>query len=402
MVLDTTLPCVGQECLVETVRTVQVGGVWYEYLRVPCVALAFFENPTRAAIGTWRQSCLNPQAEAAGAACCDSLEKTSQVSWHECQYLTERVTLATANARCAAKGKVVCHKMKNTGAGGCGYSEFPTWLSRPCTVQVQVYADGLVQLAHRPTAIRAAEQNSKNHFGVRWAGGVFPRPSDSCYAGNLSSSCYVDDTYSFAPSCVCDFTLNTAAVFTGAVPSAAQVRDQLLIANAPPSSFDEGTYVRCITSACNASAPHVRVFVNGSSTGGDFNEATVFEVQVNGSAAFFRNVQSTVHVGNLFSFRNPPHFIAFDHPEYRDGYYETEALLSHLVMHANTAPFIAYRLIQRLVASNPSPRYVGVVATAFRDGSYGGHTYSGKYGDLASTVAASAAHPAETSPSQSP
>ena len=38
--------------------------------------------------------------------------------------------------------------------------------------------------------------------------------------------------------------------------------------------------------------------------------------------------------------------------------------------------FQAYRIIQRMVTSNPSPRYVEVVATAFATGSYGGRKYS--------------------------
>ena len=47
-----------------------------------------------------------------------------------------------------------------------------------------------------------------------------------------------------------------------------------------------------------------------------------------------------------------------------------EAALDHYFYHDNTAPFIAYRLIQRFTTSNPSPRYVKAVATAFRAGSY--------------------------------
>jgi len=50
--------------------------------------------------------------------------------------------------------------------------------------------------------------------------------------------------------------------------------------------------------------------------------------------------------------------------------HETEAVLSHLMHHPNTAPFVAQRTIQRLVTSNPSPRYVKAVADAFRTGSY--------------------------------
>ena len=70
----------------------------------------------------------------------------------------------------------------------------------------------------------------------------------------------------------------------------------------------------------------------------------------------------------------------------RDAQHETDALLDHLVYHRNTAPFIAHRLIQRLVTSNPSPRYVAAVADAFRTGTSGGRTHSGGYADLGATV----------------
>ena len=65
--------------------------------------------------------------------------------------------------------------------------------------------------------------------------------------------------------------------------------------------------------------------------------------------------------------------------------------MDHYFYHDNIAPFLASRLIQRLVTSNPSPRYVKTVATAFKTGSYtsGGVLFgSGSYGDLASTFAA--------------
>jgi uncharacterized protein (DUF1800 family) len=42
-----------------------------------------------------------------------------------------------------------------------------------------------------------------------------------------------------------------------------------------------------------------------------------------------------------------------------------------LMAHGNTAPFVATRLIQHLVKSNPSPAYVGRVAAKFRDNGQG-------------------------------
>ena len=109
-----------------------------------------------------------------------------------------------------------------------------------------------------------------------------------------------------------------------------------------------------------------------------------------------------------FKFRNPPGFIpntgnpeivpgedqATNNPYSDDDHlrsfaeYETEALIDNLLHHDNTPPFISYRIIQRMVTSNPSPRYVHSVATAFATGSYGGIRYSGEYGDMAATIAA--------------
>lgn len=65
-----------------------------------------------------------------------------------------------------------------------------------------------------------------------------------------------------------------------------------------------------------------------------------------------------------------------------------QALLDHMFYHDNTAPFISHRLIQRFTTSNPSPRYVRTVAKAFKTGTHGGKIFSGRYGDLAATLAA--------------
>ncbi len=56
--------------------------------------------------------------------------------------------------------------------------------------------------------------------------------------------------------------------------------------------------------------------------------------------------------------------------------------LDVLFNHSNTAPFIAYRLIQRLTCSNPSPEYVERVANAFIDNG------DGERGDLAAVCKA--------------
>jgi cullin-associated NEDD8-dissociated protein 1 len=78
-----------------------------------------------------------------------------------------------------------------------------------------------------------------------------------------------------------------------------------------------------------------------------------------------------------------------------DAQYETEAVLDQVMYHNNTAPFLSIRLIQRLGISNPSPRYVQSVSSAFISGSYTTVGFNdsvsfgtGQYGDLSATIAA--------------
>jgi len=106
-----------------------------------------------------------------------------------------------------------------------------------------------------------------------------------------------------------------------------------------------------------------------------------------------KNVESMVslaHNGNdaYYAFRNPPQMMTLIDPSQRDAIYESEALLDHIFYHKNVGPFVGYRLIQHLVTSNPSPRYMRAVTEAFDSGSYGGRMYSGHYGDMGAMVAA--------------
>jgi len=55
-------------------------------------------------------------------------------------------------------------------------------------------------------------------------------------------------------------------------------------------------------------------------------------------------------------------------PAGRDGETELRQIVDILAAHANTGPFIAYRLIQRLTTSNPSPAYIYRVTQAYDNG----------------------------------
>ena len=70
------------------------------------------------------------------------------------------------------------------------------------------------------------------------------------------------------------------------------------------------------TAVCSAAWPAVRVHIHTDASGG-FDERTIFEIAVNGSAAFFANKAATVHMAG-FALRNPPHFMSFRTPLERD------------------------------------------------------------------------------------
>jgi uncharacterized protein (DUF1800 family) len=60
-------------------------------------------------------------------------------------------------------------------------------------------------------------------------------------------------------------------------------------------------------------------------------------------------------------------FLGTTIPAGTDGVQSLQLALDAIFAHANVAPFVSRQLIQRLVASNPSPAYVGRVAAVFND-----------------------------------
>ena len=69
-------------------------------------------------------------------------------------------------------------------------------------------------------------------------------------------------------------------------------------------------------------------------------------------------------------------------PEGQSGLQDLEDALDNVFAHPNVGPFIATRLIERLVTSNPTPGYVARVASTFNDNG------SGVRGDLEAVVRA--------------
>jgi hypothetical protein len=242
---------------------------------------------------------------------------------------------------------------------------------------------GKVGIVHAPPGIDLNETASivnadtKTYFRVDWEGDIQGILS-SC--GTIGSCVETEDE-----ACICEVSVVEEQVFVGSLlPSPNDVFLDLRI-----GAFEQHG------SSIAASADGIDAY--NLADNGQLQGESVFEVvDSHGRRHLRKNLKSNVVIaGTEVSFRNPVHFISLSDPEPRDAFYESDATLDHYIYHPNTAPFLALRFAQRFGNSNPSPRYVEAIATAFITGSYTfkdetGESLnfgSGKYGDLASTFA---------------
>jgi uncharacterized protein (DUF1501 family)/uncharacterized protein (DUF1800 family) len=233
--------------------------------------------------------------------------------------------------------------------------------------------------------------DSKNFFRARWADGAFPQVDSPDGGPSCGGVCHVH-----GDTCMCPTTLVNEAHFVEShnLPARDMIVADLFVRHADPALFD-GRYIKCTASVCN-SRPGVVVWqLGGDGTGLALDDRTVFQVSdgsESGTKIFYRNMRSTIRLQASatdikYSFRNPPSFHTRGEFTVRDAEHETDALLEYYGSHPNNAPFMASTMIQRFVTSNPSPRYVKAVATAFKEGAYRGFG-TGKRGDMAATIAA--------------
>jgi uncharacterized protein (DUF1501 family)/uncharacterized protein (DUF1800 family) len=317
--------------------------------------------------------------------------------------VTPTVPLANysqASPTLCSRKRAVCESRPSAGRGcrRAGYTSSNNafaldywWTEERCRLQVQVNSNGRVAVRHPGGKSTRFADTQQNWFRVRWAGG-FPTPASGC-----ADTCTVTPGAS-GDTCVCNVVVGTQAVFTNpqALPSKAAVEESLRIGSPEPSHFDAGTYQQCTSPACAAAG--FQLYTRGTATQPQLDQTAIFVIVVNATTGsprtlYLANKASSVSIAHngsasQFSFRNPPTHMSLNDPTQRDALYETEALLDHLFFHQSVAPFVGYRLIQRLVSSNPSPRFVAAASAAFRTGSYGNMTFSGEYGDLGAMVAA--------------
>ena len=257
-----------------------------------------------------------------------------------------------------------------------------------CTVQAQVHSDGKISIVHDTAMGFCADRgylfdnshlcpNVVHQFQVKWQNDAHPTVASGCPA-NCTVRAHTN-------SCLCTPTLAMTPVYIANtyMPSRNELQTSLHIGSVAPGS----NHTQCTTSVCTSRSDVWAFLKNGLNPTFDADTIFMIHTDITGESQYYRNIEARVLIEN-YSFRNPPHFVSFVTPTVEAAAAETETVIDQMFYHDNMAPFIAHSLIQRLVTSNPSPRYVQAVATAFRSGKYNGHEYSKHYGDLTATVTA--------------
>jgi len=390
--LDSTLSCTDNECDADALRVVQVSvGIHYEYVRPPCVEQAFYANAKKV-IFKDRQldsSCANPLLPYASEACCEGQQDTVAERYPGYLYDQERVLYSTAGSRCDAIGMGSCdfNSIEGIDKHKKGYH----WTTDGCAIQVKINAIGQIALVYEPDSYaelhRHVRNDNRNFFKVYWDGD-YPKNNNDVLVGNTCGNGMCQSLVT--GGCLCDTTITESRVFKKMPISVTDVLSKLTVGAYTTDAYDAGTYFKPIVGDNG-----VTVYLAASTGVYDIN--TVIEVTDDyGRLHRFKNTKEHVRVKGAkeYAFRNAPSFMSVLNTEAdaRDAYYETEAALDHYFYHDNVAPFIAFRIIQRFTTSNPKPRYVKAVATAFRTGIYEG-IGSNEYGDLAATIAAVLLHP---------
>jgi hypothetical protein len=386
--------CQGIECLIEDPRVLEVAdGVFYEYIRPACVQRAFYPNPKKVRALNSNIMCADPTLESASTTCCGENDRNGEASREGVElFFGEKVTYDVASARCGAPNQLcrnpgTSNGCDNSTIGGCDERYISYWTREDCTLAVKINVDGTIALVHDVVGLqgvsdtnqrRMVRNNTIMFFRADWE----TESELDTFLSDYEAQCDILGCNTTADGlCLCkDVVVEETPAFSSLNGVAiAQILSQATFGAFEPA----GVFVSV------AGNDGVKIYPDGSLT-----TDTLFEVtDANGVRHIRKNVKSKVSFGdNTLSVRNPVHFIALDGYNERDAQYETDAALEHYFYHNNTAPFLAVRFAQRFGISNPSPRYVDVIATAFRTGIYTADTGesfgSDKYGCMEALVAA--------------
>jgi len=429
VVLEQALECEGAECEEKELQAIVVGGAYYTFMRPICVHLSIRDSLPQVIGGS------DHLAEPQSGFCVDddgadikknvykldSLDGNDQERHEECLAKC-RSAGGTGCELVWGRWNKGCYVHTRTVAAGSGRSNYMCW---GFNATVDALLGHSYELSTRSTAacplgavIQTVSEcrQAVHSMGLAPAEDVRIGSSDG-----LPTGCSWQGTYAqwnvkgegrqndrFFPLCRAHVTVDgegnidlpdggskLAVPWLNGVP----VTGAHLVSTSLQPVFDRLPTQREVqaelflgahrpSDACFVCSGEVKAYEKG----GNFGIETIFELD----GKFFKNAESIVRLADDgHTFRNPPVFLrsTFDDDAERFALAEVEALLDHLFRHSNTPVFIGMRLIQRFTTSNPPAQYISDVSEAFRQGSYGGHVYSGMYGDLAATAAAILLHP---------
>ena len=408
--LEANLDCFSRECDVDTVNIVQViPGVFYEYIRLPCVTFPVYSNSVKVYSGSnWElMMCADRSLPSALATCCGggSLLDNDGKQWADIlsEYRDEKITYSGNVARCQDWGKTVCDSStfkpgpRNGGLGNClhrqscqdiignsnklEYNRW-SWTSDTCSIQVKVHpADGMIAIVHSADGSGSVQgsvihslvnpTSTVSFFYVHWDSSnveVGARPYPNVEDNNCNGGTVLDDEY-----CLCDTIVEEKVAFT-ALPTRAQVLQFLKIGAFDPRIFEGGTisYTAVVETSDEGGVSVYKKTVQGE-VFGDYSVHTIFRVKDEHGPGFvyLKNVHSTVRVCNSnFSFKNAPSFYNINDPHILSAHQEIDAYLEVVQNNANTPPFVCLSITQHFGHSNPSPQCVKECSQAFKTGSY--------------------------------
>eukprot|EP00804_Cyclotella_cryptica_P005395 CCRYP_017085-RA/>CCRYP_017085-RA protein AED:0.06 eAED:0.06 QI:162/1/1/1/1/0.96/28/3961/2317 len=414
VLISENLPCDGKECRVDTLVTVQVApGVFYEYIRQPCVHMFFYEDAKKVVSGIRQVSnlgsqythtmCANPKTAAAARSCCDAEGNKIATYNYKFEYHGERLTAATNEEQCVADGMSVCDPTKLIAEkpliiGRPSYNfVFPSqntffWTNTLCTQYVKIRNDGMVAIIHDATKNTAVQNenvvpfvsldSSVTYITLPWPQDMYTldylypsKDDNSCDNGACST---LDDG-----SCLCPVTVSESAAFNS-LPTRNEILSTLQVGGFDPAIYSDSP------------APYSLVESNSEvdafSTGVIGDASTIFKViDEFGKTLYFKNSLMNITIGNSYTLRNPPTFINLPKVDELDAEYEVNAFLMFLMRHPNTPAFISKKLIQYFGISNPTPGHALRVTQAFKQGVFSkrGVTFGdGTFGNLAAVAAA--------------
>jgi len=357
------------------------------------VEQAFFNNAVKVVrMYSDKILCADPRRDIASSACCvNGGVNSTRTAVRSEKFWGERMAYATAASRCSQ----LCRfpsvyndcRLNGKDKNECkNYGHY--WTNAPCALKVKIDPEsgnvGIVYdagvLVDKAKMALHVQESTLTYFRVHW-NAQYPTPSNECGGSNL---CVI-----YEEKCLCEVQVNESLVFTS-MPTSSEVIERLHIGSLDPKTI-----------GYELSTTQGGVTVHYKDENEKYTTSSIFQLtDAFGITHYLKNLVSVVNVVGVSpatSFRNPPHFLSLVDEEPRDAIFETDAALDQYFRHKNTAPFLSIRLIKRFGFSNPSPRYINVVADAFVTGLYMWNSQSGslsksfgsgKYGDLGATIAA--------------